>query len=322
MAVRIAHASIDERGKISGGTAGDQTSKEVCIRTWYSKPWQYLIRCKDESMREKIAYAMERACENNAIGYDQSERNSLLIYARSVGYDPGKVTSKCEVDCSALVTLACIYAGVPESTLVVNGNSATTSTLRNRLISTGKFEVHSSSQYLSSSDYLLRGDILLKEGSHVVVVIDDGAKVTISNTSTSTNSTSTANLKVTSNVKSIQTWLNTYYKAGLVVDGIYGQKTKAGLVRAYQTEVGGLTVDGIFGTKSKAAAASHVIKKGSTGILVTIWQAYLVCHGYNPAGVDGIFGAGCHTATIAYQKVNGLTQDGAVGQATWTKAFA
>ena len=37
MAVKIGHASIDERGKISGGKAGDQTGKEVCIRDWYNK---------------------------------------------------------------------------------------------------------------------------------------------------------------------------------------------------------------------------------------------------------------------------------------------
>lgn len=133
---------------------------------------------------------------------------------------------------------------------------------------------------------------------------------------------STSKLKITSNVKSIQTWLNTYYKTGLVVDDIYGAKTKAALIKAWQTEVGELTVDGIFGIKSKTAASFHIIKNNSTGILVTIWQAYLVCHGYNPNGIDGIFGSGCHTATVAFQKANGLTQDGQVGKNTWTKAFS
>ena len=145
---------------------------------------------------------------------------------------------------------------------------------------------------------------------------------TTSTTTKTSSSTSTSKLKITSNIKSIQTWLNTYYKTGLVVDGVYGSKTKAALVKAWQTEVGGLTVDGIFGTKSKTASASHIIKKGSTGILVTIWQAYLVCRGYNPNGIDGSFGTGCNTATIAFQKANKLTQDGQVGKNTWTKAFA
>ena len=30
--IKIGHASIDENGKITGGKAGDQTGKEVCIR--------------------------------------------------------------------------------------------------------------------------------------------------------------------------------------------------------------------------------------------------------------------------------------------------
>ena len=43
----IIHASINEQGKISGGQLGDQTGKEVCIRSWYSKPWSYVITAKD-----------------------------------------------------------------------------------------------------------------------------------------------------------------------------------------------------------------------------------------------------------------------------------
>ena len=39
MAVKIGHASLDERGKIKGGVAGNQ-KKELCIRTWYAKSWK------------------------------------------------------------------------------------------------------------------------------------------------------------------------------------------------------------------------------------------------------------------------------------------
>ena len=60
MAVRIGHASIDENGKIQGGTAGDQSKKEVCTRDWYNKPWICVIRAKDSAAAEKIAVALER----------------------------------------------------------------------------------------------------------------------------------------------------------------------------------------------------------------------------------------------------------------------
>lgn len=170
--VKIAHASIDENGKISGGIAGDQTGKEVCIRSWYSKPWNAVIRFKSLDMQQKVADCMIRAANNVRIGYDQQDRNSLLRYARNVGYDPYKVTTPCETDCSALVTLACIYAGIPESALVVNGNSATTSNIKSRLEATGKVEVFIGKDYTAKTENLLVGDILLSKGDHVAVVVE------------------------------------------------------------------------------------------------------------------------------------------------------
>jgi len=169
--MKIAHASIDEHGKISGGNAGDQTGKEVCIRDWYSKPWNVVLRLPP-AMGVKVAECMVKAANNPRIGYDQSQRNSLLNYARNVGYDPSKVTTPCETDCSALVTLACIYAGIPEKQLVINGNSATTSTLRRLL----KAEELTGKEYTASKDKLLVGDILLSEGHHVAVVIGGDMK--------------------------------------------------------------------------------------------------------------------------------------------------
>ena len=169
--VTIAHASIDEHGSIKGGKAGDQTGKEVCLRSWYSKPWSCVIRFHDPDMREKVAIAMENAAKNNHIGYDQNQRNTLLNAVRKYGYDPKNATSNVETDCSALVTVACIYAGIAEDALVKGGNCATTSTLKPRLKATGEVTVFTSKDYTRDTDKLLRGDILLAEGHHVAVVI-------------------------------------------------------------------------------------------------------------------------------------------------------
>ena len=73
----IAHASCDEHKGIKNGQAGDQTKKEVCIRSWYNKPWNAVIRFKDAGKREKIAQLMEKAAANDKIGYDQNQRNTL-----------------------------------------------------------------------------------------------------------------------------------------------------------------------------------------------------------------------------------------------------
>lgn len=174
---KIAHASGDERRKLHGGKAGDQTGKEVCIREWYNRPWNVILHWKDPIMAEKCAAVMERGCRNDKIGYDQYQRNTALAEARKVGYDMGKITKACETDCSAMVSLACIYAGVPESALYKNGNSATTSTLRSRLVATGAVEVRTADKYTKSPDHNVRGDILLYEGHHVAVQIEDGQKV-------------------------------------------------------------------------------------------------------------------------------------------------
>lgn len=174
--MKIAHASIDERGKISGGKAGDQTGKEVCIRDYYSKNWNVVIRMKNPAMRQKVADCMIKAANNNHIGYDQYQRNTLLNYARNVGYDPSKVNVVCETDCSALVTLACIYAGISEKALVVNGNSATTSTLKSRLQATGAVEVFTAREYTATSKKLVVGDILIAEGHHTAVVVQTDKK--------------------------------------------------------------------------------------------------------------------------------------------------
>lgn len=130
-------------------------------------------------------------------------------------------------------------------------------------------------------------------------------------------------LKVSANVKAIQSWLNKFYGTNLVIDGVYGKKTKAALIKAWQKEVGGLTVDGDFGTKSKEAASKIILKKGSKGILVTILQATLTCQGFAcSGGIDGDFGSGTHNAVIAFQKKKGLTRDGVVGKNTWSKLYA
>lgn len=178
MDVMIGHASGDERHKLRGGKAGEQNGREVYIRTWYNRPWTYVIEFKDPEMAERAAYCMERACANKHIGYNQDRRNTLLYEARKYGYDPGKVTKDVDTDCSALAALCCMYAGIPESVLYTGGNSAYTGNLRTLLKKTGKVNVYTEKKRLTSGDYNHRGDILLYEGHHVAIQLSDGPKVT------------------------------------------------------------------------------------------------------------------------------------------------
>ena len=173
MAVRIGHASIDENGRATGGAAGDQTGKEVCIRTWYAKGWKVLLRAKDPAVRKKIALACIAVCKNDNTGYDQSGRNTLLTQGQKVDWDFEEIDIPNESDCSSLVAACVQAAGVD---IWDGGNAPTTSTLEYVLTATGAFEALRDSKYLTGTDYLLEGDILLKPGSHVVMVLDDGAK--------------------------------------------------------------------------------------------------------------------------------------------------
>ena len=202
MAILIGHASIDENGKISGGTAGDQTGKEVCTRNWYSKPWGFILRCKDSAKAEKMAVACEKGCANDKIGYDQNQRNTLNTQAKAVGYDLAKITVVCETDCSAFMTVCAQAAGI---NVPYNGtNAPTTSTMKTAFTQTGEFEVLTDSKYLTSDTYLKRGDILVKPGSHTVMALQNGSGVTTSNTSTNTSTSTQSNVTYGMDVSSYQ----------------------------------------------------------------------------------------------------------------------
>lgn len=167
MEVKIGHASIDENGRASGGAAGDQTGREVCTRTWYKKGWICVIRPKRKEAAEKIAKAMEQACANNNIGYDQGQRTTLFTQAKACGWNLSKITVPCETDCSALVAVCVNAAGIAVSKDIYTGNE------KSALCNTGEFEALTASKYLNSDTYLKRGDILLSNG-HTAIVLSDG----------------------------------------------------------------------------------------------------------------------------------------------------
>ena len=171
MAVRIGHASLDERKKIKGGTAGDQTGGEVFTRTWYSKPWQFVLRPKSKTLAEKSAKACEDACANKNIGYDQNQRNTLYTQARKVNFDLSKISTPCECDCSSLMHVCALAGG---ANITYGSNGAATINMKSRFTSNGEYDVLTDKKYLTSDKYLKRGDILVKPGSHTVMALEDG----------------------------------------------------------------------------------------------------------------------------------------------------
>ena len=168
--IKIGQASRDERMQYSGGIAGDQDGKEVAVREWYNRPWNKVLRCKDSKKAEKIATAMEKACKNNFIGYDQSQRTTLYSLCKANGWKIEDIKTPCETDCSALVAVCVNAAGIKVSGDIYTGNEA------NALLRTGEFELLSAPKYLLSDEYLKRGDILLYEFHHTAIALQDGMK--------------------------------------------------------------------------------------------------------------------------------------------------
>ncbi len=181
MTVKIGHASIDENGKANSGVAGDQNGKEVLTRDWYNKPWNVMLRPKSATVAELSARACEASCANPNIGYDQYGRNTLYTKAKAVDFDISEIKDPCECDCSSLMHVCAIAGG---ANLTYGSNGHTTRTMVKEFVASGDYEKFTDSKYLTSDKLLKRGDILVKEGSHTVMVLENGSAVATDETPT------------------------------------------------------------------------------------------------------------------------------------------
>jgi hypothetical protein len=172
---KIGHASISESGTINGA-AGDSTRKEVCIVSNYniSRIQPYVVlHPKSEALAEASARACIAGCRNNHIGYSQSTRNTLNTYAKAVGYDLASVTIDCNTDCSAFMTVCAIAGGAK---IDYGSNGPTTSTMRAKFKQSGDYDIFTSAEYTNSTELLKRGDILVREGHHTIMVLENGTE--------------------------------------------------------------------------------------------------------------------------------------------------
>ena len=176
MAVYIGQASIDENGGIKNGQAGNQSGRELNKSSWYSGGWTLLIRAKDPKMAEKMAKACEAGVANKNIGYDQWQRNTLRAEAKKAGWNLGAIKTPCETDCSAFMAVCAEAAGVNMDVAYTQGNAPATFQMKQQWGKTGKFEMITDKKYLTSADYLKRGDVLVNESRHTVMVLNDGPK--------------------------------------------------------------------------------------------------------------------------------------------------
>ena len=171
MAVKIGHAVMDENGKAGydGEKAGDQTGKEICTRNWYNNGWNVYLECTSENLAKKAAAIMEQICKDSSYGYSQPRRWDGYKSIKKNGGDISKGSGG--FDCSSLVIACYVLAGLNMAADGYTGN------MRTRLLNTGKFRLYMDSKHLTSDKYARVGGIYLKEGSHVVMALENGSAV-------------------------------------------------------------------------------------------------------------------------------------------------
>ena len=170
----ISNSGSDERGKISGGQAGDQTGGEWRIRDWYNRPWNCVLRHPDASVRAKLAELSVKAALNDAIGYDQNTRGTYWAQLQAVGYDPSAIKTPCNADCSAGVIANTKATGYLLGMSALQSISATYTGNMRQIYQAAGFTVLTDYKYLSGWQYLENGDILLNDVHHVCVYVGPG----------------------------------------------------------------------------------------------------------------------------------------------------
>ena len=170
MGVIIGSARVDERGKYTGGTGGDQKQSstpdykgEVSMQDFYvhSKGW-YVFIPKSTEVGKKIAQNMIDACNNSYLGYSQSDRYGVIKYGVHT-------ITKTNCDCSSLVR-ACIKEATGKDPGDFN-----TSSEPDVLAKTGLFETKKS---YTNGMSLPSGTVLVtKTKGHTVIVTNGNDKV-------------------------------------------------------------------------------------------------------------------------------------------------
>lgn len=247
MAIIVGSARIDERGKASGGKAGDQlqtsgtndTKGEVSMQPFYVHKYGWnILRPKSVEHANKMAERMKAACNNKNVGYDQGNRFGIL----SARIDT-QVPTEC--DCSSLVRQA-----VKEATKVDPGNF-TTADAKTKLAATGLFEKAIPFVSLAKTP-VYNGDVLVtKTKYHIVIVVSGNPRESQKGEEYDMNT-----IRRGSNGKAVKIWQVILGYTGSKVDGIFGSGTEAD-TKTWQ-KAHGLTADGIVGTKSWKAGLESV----------------------------------------------------------------
>ncbi len=239
MATKISNCGSNENGKTTGGKAGDQTGKEYRVISWYSRPWKCVLRFPDPKVGEEIARISEAAAKNDNVGYCQTHRRTYHDALKAANWNPAAIKKPVETDCSASTLANIIAAGhkCGIAALKQINPDGYTGNMRAALKKAG-FTVLTDSKYLTSSDYLLPGDILLNDNAHAAVNLTAGPKAKAAAVTTPAASATGNNEKAIWNFL-IGKGLNAYAAAG-IMGNIYAESAfnPRNLQNSYEKKIG------------------------------------------------------------------------------------
>lgn len=307
---KISNSGSDENGNYKGGKAGDQTGREWYIRDWYNRPWNCVLRHPNAEVRKCLATLAVKAANNDNIGYDQAQRETYRQALEKAGWDPEKIEEAVESDCSAGVIANIIATGYILGIAGLQNFGATyTGNMRMEGGNRG-FMILTDPKYLTSSEYLLAGDIPLNDAHHVCTVVTNGKKSGAEVPLTDRSAYEIMPLLKRGSkgkaVKVLQALLG-----GLAIDGSFGPLTHHSVLLLQKRR--GLLQDGEVGplTWNAVIRMQPILKRGSKGAEVKAIQIML-----GGLVIDGSFGRLTESAVKQFQAAHGLEQDGEVGPLT------
>lgn len=162
--MKIAHATKNEIGTVSGGLLGDQNSREVMVQDFFKYAWTLVFRTRDPAIADQMAMFAEIIAENDSVGYGQgSDRYTMYLAAKALNWNFAAISTPCATDCSQLIATILIACGMNVSPYMYTGNE------EGVLDATGQFIKITYSEGMD----LKRGDILLTQTKgHTAIVVE------------------------------------------------------------------------------------------------------------------------------------------------------
>ena len=137
-------------------------SNQIRIQDYYDNSWDIILRPPTRLISGIVKVAND-ICENGNVGYSQAKRLTLYQEARYNDFNFATIEEVCYCDCSSFVgtIIKSLGANIELTTF-------TTSTMRNILKS-----VDFNCIDFKNEMQLKAGDILVKEGSHCIIILED-----------------------------------------------------------------------------------------------------------------------------------------------------